>query len=148
MRQRQSVNVGLVILSFFIGAVVAVFAGQQPMGGQGMGQGRGRRDMVQMRLQRMSRILNLTDQQRAKIRPLLENESGQMRALFGNNSLSQEDRRSKSRELRQKTMREIRPILTKDQRPKLEEAMAPPRRSRRGGPTMGPPPSGQPPSQQ
>jgi Spy/CpxP family protein refolding chaperone len=149
MRGIKRMKLGVVVLSVFVASAMAVSAAQQPMGGQGAGpMMHGRRNMVEMRLQRMSRILNLTDQQKATIRPILEKEGTQMRAIFRNSSLSREDRRSAFKKLRQKTMREVRPLLTKEQRPKLEEAMAPPRRFRHGRPMTGPPPNGQPPSQQ
>ncbi len=147
MQRRTGMKLGLVILSFLVASGVALFGGQTqtPMGGQGngpmMGQGHGRRNMVEMRLQRMSRILNLTDEQKAKIRPILQNESEQMRTIFRNSSLSREDRRSEFKKLRKKTTDKIRPLLTKAQRPKLQEAMAPPRRFRHGGSMMGQPPS-------
>jgi periplasmic protein CpxP/Spy len=148
MRDIKRMKLGVIILSVFVASATAICAAQQPMGGQGAGpMMHGRRNMVEMRLQRMSRILNLTDQQKAQIRPILENEGKQMRAIFQNSSLSREDRRSAFTKLRQKTMRQVRPILNKDQLPKLKEAMAPPRRFRHGRPMTGPPPNGQPPSQ-
>jgi periplasmic protein CpxP/Spy len=93
--------------------------------------------MVQMRLNRMSRVLNLTSDQKAKIKPILEDESSQMRTIFQNQSLSREDRHSKFMALQQDTEKKIEPILTKDQLPKLKEAMSPPHHGRHHGPPAG-----------
>jgi Spy/CpxP family protein refolding chaperone len=127
-------------LCVVLGCALAVCAQQQPMGGQG--HRHGPRDMVQMRLNRMSRVLNLTSDQKAKIKPILEDESSQMRTIFQNQSLSREDRHSKFMALQRDTEKKIEPILTKDQLPKLKEAMAPPHHGRHHGPPNGSP-SGQ-----
>lgn len=145
---KSNTRLGAFVLSAIAGCALAVFAGQQPGGGQGpmmMGGPPNPQRMLEMRLARMTKILNLTANQQAKIKPILADQMKQARAIFQDNSLSREDRRTKFMALRQKTMKKIRPILTAAQRPKLREAMAPPRRMMRGGP-MGPP-AGPPPQQ-
>ncbi len=134
MREKNSLKFGLLILSAFLAAGAGAFAGQQP-GGQDPGPQMGRRsgrNIVEMRLDRMTRVLGLSPAQREEIRPILRRESERMREVFRNSSRSQESRRARFREIRKKTMRKIRPLLTREQRPKLREAMAPPRRYRRG----------------
>ena len=152
MQQSTTRKLCLLFLAGVMACAVTVLAGQQPTGGgEGagsmMGQRHGPRDRVQRRLDRMSRVLNLTDDQKAKVKPLLEDESKQMRAIFRDNSLSREDRRSKFMALREQTEKEIQPVLTKDQLPKLKEAMAPEHQGMRGGHMMGQSHGGEPPAQ-
>jgi Spy/CpxP family protein refolding chaperone len=111
---------------------------------QGGGQwGPGQIPTADQRLQRMTQMLNLTDDQQQKIKPILENESSQMQSLRGDTSLSQEDRMAKMKEIRTNTASQINPILNADQQKKYAEMM-----SRMGrGRGQGGPPSGAPPQQ-
>ena len=116
-----------------------------PQGGQ-MGQvgpmGRmGHRMTPDEQLQRMSERLNLTDDQKEKIKPILEDRQKQMEALRSDTSLSPEDRRAKMHSLMQETHSKISAVLTEEQRQKLNE-MRP--RRRRGG-MMGQPGASSPP---
>jgi Spy/CpxP family protein refolding chaperone len=111
----------IMVLSFSLAAFAQ--AGQDAQSGEGSGHGRGagRGGMnADAQLERMSRTLNLTDDQKTKIKPILENQDKQMHELMQDSSVSQEDRRSKFQEIRQNTMSQIKPILTSDQQKKLE----------------------------
>jgi Spy/CpxP family protein refolding chaperone len=100
--------------------------GQSPDNPQEQGRSgdrAGRRPMTpEAQLDRMSSQLNLTDEQKEKIKPILEDQSRQMQALRGDNS-SREDRRAKFQEIHQGTISKIRPILTGDQQQKLDDLM-------------------------
>ena len=65
-------------------------------------------------------MLNLTDDQKAKIKPILENESTQVQALHQDTSLSMQDRRTKMRDIHDSTLSQVRPLLTSDQQTKLD----------------------------
>ncbi len=80
----------------------------------------GERMNPQVRLDRMSQKLNLTDDQKAKILPILQDESSKAQSLRDDTSLSQSDKRAKFQALRQGTMNQIRPILTQEQQQKLD----------------------------
>lgn len=69
----------------------------------------------------LSKKLSLTKDQKAKIRPILENQRQQMRALRQDSSLSQQEKRARFMEIRSKTIDQIRPILTEEQRATLEQ---------------------------
>jgi Spy/CpxP family protein refolding chaperone len=71
-------------------------------------------------LEHMSSALNLTDDQKAKIKPILEEQSNKMHQLMQDTSISQQDKRSKFQQIHQDTMSQIKPILTSDQQQKLE----------------------------
>lgn len=104
-------------------------SGQQPSAqsgtghGHGAGEGRGRgmgMDPDAM-LEHMSKELNLTDDQKTKIKPILEEQSKQMQDLRQNTSASQEDRRAKMKQIHENTTSQIRSTLTSDQKKKLDE---------------------------
>jgi Spy/CpxP family protein refolding chaperone len=84
-------------------------------------------------LARMTKQLNLTDDEQAKIKPILEEQHNKMMDLRQDTSMSREDRFSKFREIRQESMDKIKPILNSDQQKKWDK-MQEKRRERRGGP--------------
>ena len=94
------------------------------------------------RLQRMTQALNLTEDQQAKIKPILENESTQMQGLRSDSSLSQDDRMAKMKQIRETTTSQINPILTPDQQKQYAEMSSRMGRGR-GGPGQAPPPQPQ-----
>jgi len=69
----------------------------------------------------MSENLNLTEEQKAKIRPILEDEAEQLKALRADTSLSPEQSRAKARESRSSTRSQIDQILTPEQKGKRTE---------------------------
>ena len=88
---------------------------QQP--GPGMGRGMGRRPMesVDDQIKHLSKKLNLTDDQQAKLKPILEDQRKQMEQIHGDSSLSREDRFSKMQALRQSSDTQIKSVLTEEQ---------------------------------
>jgi Spy/CpxP family protein refolding chaperone len=88
---------------------------------------------VEERLKRMTERLNLTDEQREKIRPLLQGEADQLKALHEDTSLSQEQRREKRRQIEQATRKQIREVLTPEQRAKWREGREEGRERKEGG---------------
>jgi protein CpxP len=74
----------------------------------------------QQHLDHLSKMLNLTDDQKAKIKPILENESTQVQALHQDTTLSMQDRRTKMRDIHDSTLSQVRPLLTSDQQTKLD----------------------------
>jgi Spy/CpxP family protein refolding chaperone len=89
-------------------------------------------------LARMTKQLKLTDEQQAKIKPIIEEQHNKMMDLRQDTSMSREDRFAKFREIRQESMKKISPILTPEQQKKWEKMQE--MRRRRGGPG-GPMPS-------
>ena len=83
-------------------------------------------------LEHMSQALNLTDDQKTKIKPILEDSMKQMQQLRQDTSLSQEDRRAKMQQIHESAMSQIKPILTDDQQKKLESMHGPGDRGHRG----------------
>jgi periplasmic protein CpxP/Spy len=84
----------------------------QTQNGMHHGQGAGR-------LEWLSKELNLTDEQKAKLKPILEDEGKQMRAARGDASLSQEQKHDKMKQIHGTTDSQINDILTPDQQKKF-----------------------------
>lgn len=108
------------------------------------GHGRKHRGMhgkmdPQARLDRMSQFLSLSEDQKARIKPVLESEKQQMQALKQDSSMAREDRRAKAMEIHKNTMDQIRPVLNSDQQAKLEQQMQRMKDRRGKGGRMGDP---------
>ena len=92
--------------------------------GAGEGHGRGMGMNADAMLERMSKELNLTDDQKTKIKPILEEQTKQMQDARQSTSTSDQDRRAKMKQIHENTMNQIRPVLNSDQQKKLEEMMS------------------------
>ena len=73
------------------------------------------------RLRNLGQQLNLTEDQKEKITPILQDEVKQLQGLREDASLSREQKFTKYRELRDNELTQIRPLLTEDQQKKLDE---------------------------
>lgn len=114
--------------------------GQAPAGGQTMRHGQGGN-----RLDWLSKQLDLTDDQKTKLKPILDDESKQMKTVHEDTSLSQDQKRDKMKEIRATTNSKIEDILTPDQQKKFKELNAEGREHH--GKTTNPPSGSTPPSQ-
>jgi periplasmic protein CpxP/Spy len=72
-------------------------------------------------LEWLSKELNLTDEQKAKVKPILEEQTKQMRATKEDTSLSQEQKRDKMKQIHETTHSQINEILTPEQQKKFVE---------------------------
>ena len=70
-------------------------------------------------LEWLSKELNLTDEQKAKVKPILDDQSKQMHATQEDTSLSQEQKRDKMKQIHQTTHSQINEILTPEQQKKF-----------------------------
>ena len=106
--------------------------GGQPgqMGGQRMGGPRGPMS-PDAQLARLTKELNLTQEQQDKIKPILEDQQKQMEALRNDSSVQGPDRRSKMMDIRKDHTDQIRNVLTSDQQTKFDEMQK--RMMERGG---------------
>jgi len=74
----------------------------------------------QQHLDHLAQVLNLTDDQKAKIKPILEDTQAQSDNLRKDTSLTQQERFTKLRELHEKSMAQVRGFLTPEQQTKLD----------------------------
>jgi len=84
---------------------------------------------VQSYLQQVSSELNLTDDQKTQIKPILQNEFQQLKAVKNDTSLSPDQQKAKAQEIHASAKSQISSVLTPEQQKKLatmrEEGEAP-----------------------
>jgi Spy/CpxP family protein refolding chaperone len=107
-----------------------------------MGSMGGRMDDPQTHLDHLSQMVNLTDEQKAKILPIFQDTSKQTQEVRQDTSLSEQDRRAKMRSIHDKSMAQVRAVLTPEQQAKLDEMKKHPEGMGRGK-GMGPKSGGQ-----
>jgi Spy/CpxP family protein refolding chaperone len=73
------------------------------------------------RLKMLTEKLNLTDDQQTKIKPLLEDESSQMKAIHSDSSLTPQDQRAKMKSVHESTTEKINAVLTPEQQTKWKQ---------------------------
>jgi len=90
---------------------------------QGQGKHHGM-PSVDERVQHLTKMLNLSTDQQAKVKSIFEDQQNQMASLKQNTSMSQEDRRAKFQAIHQDTHQKIQALLNDDQKAKFEEIKA------------------------
>ena len=122
----MSVILGLLI--FLCAGLTTAFAQdtqEQPSpSGQEMGHPMGGRHgmpSAEDQLKHLSKKLNLSDDQQAKLKPILEDQHKQMQQLWSDNSMSRQDRFSKMRELRENADAQVKDILNDEQQKKFDQ---------------------------
>jgi|GEM_PF-2928280 Spy/CpxP family protein refolding chaperone len=92
-----------------------------------------------LRFMNLLEQLNLTAEQKSKVKAILDDSQRKILEVRSNNSLTTEQKRAKLEAIRQDTMNKIRSLLTADQKKKLDEIL----KARPGpGPMPGPGPRG------
>ena len=84
-------------------------------------------------LQMLTKRLDLTADEQAKIKPILDTEQTDMQANRQNTALSQEDRRAKNKEIRDAANTQINAVLTPDQQTKFAAMQQEMQNRRHGG---------------
>jgi protein CpxP len=109
----------LLALTLFAGSGAA-----QNQGGGWRGQGSGGRRgpmSVDDRLKQLTKDLNLTSDQQAKIKPVLEDEQKKMRDLWNDTSADRQTMRSKMQDIREDTNTRILAVLDAKQKEKFNK---------------------------
>jgi Spy/CpxP family protein refolding chaperone len=116
------------LLVFLCAGLTTAFAQdtQEPPRGSGQEMGHhvgGRHGMPSAddQLKHLSQTLNLSDDQQAKLKPILEDQHKQMQQLWNDNSMSRQDRFSKMRGLRENADTQIKSVLNDDQQKKFDQ---------------------------
>jgi len=105
----------------------AAFAQQDAPPPQGGAEGHGhRRGMpsAEDQLKDLTERLNLTSDQQAKIKPIIEDTQSQMQKIMQDDSVAPDDRRAKVRSLHETATSKIREILNDDQKKKFDDMQA------------------------
>ena len=79
---------------------------------------------VQAKLQKMATELQLTPEQKEKIKPILMEEAPKIQAVKNDTSLAPAQKMMQMRQIREATDAKINPILTPDQQQKLQAMRA------------------------
>jgi hypothetical protein len=74
-----------------------------------------------MKQQRLSQTLSLSDDQQLKIKPILEQETGEVGQIFGNPALSRKDKLNRWEKIVQSSDDKIKPYLSQTQLQKLQD---------------------------
>ena len=83
----------------------------------GMHQG----ESADQHLQMLSEKLNLTDDQKARLRPILQDQMQQMKAVREDSSLSEEQKRAKMKPIHESLHDQINAVLTPEQQAKFKQ---------------------------
>jgi len=89
----------------------------------------------------IAKLLNLTDDQKAQVMPIMDAQRKKMSALYNDDSLSTDDKRAKIKAIRYETNAQLKTILTADQYAKWQQSQA---RMRRMSPPAAPAPAAPP----
>ena len=84
--------------------------------------------------------LNLTDEQKTKLRPILAEENQQLETLRNDTSMTQEQKMAKANEIRQTAGPKIKAILTPEQLQKLADLQKAKQQQNQGAPQGATPP--------
>lgn len=98
-------------------------ANQQPPTDRG-GWRRGAPPDPAQRTQELTKKLNLTSDQQAKVQDIFKSEQSQMEGLRNDTSTPQQDRRTKMMDIRNATNTQVRALLDADQQKKWDEMQA------------------------
>lgn len=127
-------------LVLFLGAALlalpALRAEDGPAGGPGGGPPDGRREMRREKMgDRMAQELGLSDDQKARMKEINQQEKSQMEALRANTALAKEDKHTQMETIRKSYMGKRQAIMTPEQREKakaMREKMGKRMEERRG----------------
>jgi periplasmic protein CpxP/Spy len=72
-------------------------------------------------LQMLSEKLNLTDDQKAKVKPVLQDQMQQMKAVREDSALSEEQKRTKMKSIHESMHEQINAVLTPEQQVKFKQ---------------------------
>jgi Spy/CpxP family protein refolding chaperone len=73
------------------------------------------------RLKMLTEKLDLTEDQQAKLKPIIEDQSKQMKAIHADTSLAPADRQAKMKEVHESSIEKMNAILTPDQQAKWKQ---------------------------
>lgn len=73
----------------------------------------------------LARYLNLSDEQKEKVKPIIDEETKKIQELRQQKDLSQQERTAKIREIREQTYQKMKPILTEEQWKKYYRPLQP-----------------------
>jgi len=79
------------------------------------------RERARDRLQQIAQELNLTEEQKAQLKPIFKKEGEKLKAMREDTSLTREQRQEKVKAIREEFKKEVKPVLTAEQWEKWEK---------------------------
>jgi len=151
--ERKALPAATILIPLVLSLGLGIAFGQNAQGqaapdqsGQGAGMdgrmGRHAMPSVDDQVKHMAKKLNLSDDQQAKLKPILEDQRKQMEQIRDDSSLSREDRFSKMKSVHENSAAQIKTLLNEDQQKQFDKMQAERREHMGGrGPGNGRPPS-------
>ncbi|MHC1696740.1 MAG: hypothetical protein AB9919_01485 [Geobacteraceae bacterium] len=96
-------------------------AKNQQQGKMGCGCAMSKQMNADSHLAMMAKCLGLSEDQKAKVKPILEENFKEKQAVFADTNLTRDQRRAKMQELRTKLHDQVKPLLTTEQNSKVAE---------------------------
>ena len=119
------------VTRLFVAAIVIGFCGSTLMAAgpnepnkpkhQMRDQQRMMKDRTEMRLEEMTKRLNLTKEQQEAIKPIIQDENTKIEAVMKDQTLTREQKQPKIQEIRKESMAKIDAKLTPEQQEKLKK---------------------------
>lgn len=127
----------LKVVSFTLLATVAFAVALAQSSSSEMQQGTtggqaARHERTYDRLEWLSKELNLSDEQKEKLKPILHDEAKQMRAVHEDSSLTPDQKRDKAKQIRKTFRPQIQAVLTPEQQEKFKTLKQEAREKRQG----------------
>jgi len=120
--KKNAVRVLIVVFAFAALSLPALAQGAPAGGAMGEGQGKHHgMPTVDERLQHLTKALNLSDDQQAKVKSILEDQQSQMASLKQDTSMSQQDRHAKFEQIHDASKQKIRGVLNDEQKAKFDQ---------------------------
>ena len=109
----------LVVLAtcFFLMGQTATASQTPPQGHEAMGS----TGSPEAHLQMLSEKLNLTEDQKAKLKPILEDQAQQLKTVSGDPALTPEQKAAKKKAIHETTHDQINSVLTPEQQEKFKQ---------------------------
>jgi Spy/CpxP family protein refolding chaperone len=119
MRRIWILTTAACVLSGLVGIGQSMFAGQEAgKAPPSAREARSHLGQAEREVERMGRALNLTEEQKARMLPVLQRRNQQLKDLRAKSSLPQGYARAKATEIRKSARQRINQILTPEQREK------------------------------
>jgi periplasmic protein CpxP/Spy len=113
---------GLLFLGVAASLVVPALPAASP--GKALPQQTENRRMMRDRLQEAVNELNLTDDQKGKLKDVFADAKTKHDSIMNDSTLTQDQKKDKMKSLHEDTMSKVNDVLTPDQRTQLKEKMA------------------------
>ena len=121
MKITKSTLAAALMLAGVVGVTPFAVAQDKPDAAKPDAPRRERREQVRDRLEQMSKELNLSEEQKGKLKTIFQQEAEKVRALRDDTGLTPEKRREKARGIREEFAGKVKEVLTKEQNEKWQK---------------------------